>query len=490
VPNPIDATCAIDSEPSSDYKIRANPFYQFLVPELEIVQPAVYPATTPHDELVALCNRVMLPTPGADVGSPSFVSFSRCLKKLKNRTPKMKTCRISRILDGYSGLLKTRYQKAAQDLLDCPVTRRDAKIKAFIKVEKLTQEAATTKPARVIQGRTPKYNLALMKYLKPVEHWFYQHSTSPHPRGPKTRTVVNGLNLEQRAQLIASKMARFKRPKCISLDAAKFESHCTSATMGAEHSYYRYIFNNDPELSRLLSYQLDNRGVTSSGIKYRVKARRASGDFNTGLGNTLISFLSAESFFMNLQIDYDFVVDGDDLLLIVEEQDCAVIRALPAHYRALGYVMTIEPWETPEQAVHCQARLIKTNPPIMVREPGRTLARAFVSNQYYGDGGKVAEAYFHTIAECEAKLHRGVPVLGPFFESMRDQTTGYAIGKDDHRIKMAAKISVTNLPITLEARISFQEAFGIDPCEQRLLEHYLTDIKVPKFKRPNMEQQW
>jgi len=396
--------------------------------------------------------------------------------------------KISKILAKYTGSMLKRYTQAAEKLLECPVNKKDSFIKGFIKVEKLSEEQATQKPPRFIQGRDPKYNLALMKYLRPLEHWFYEHSSSTNPLGPQTRTVVKGLNLEQRAALLLEKYQRFADPIAVSLDASKFESHVTTQVLTEEHSFYKKAFNNDPELQRLLDLQRNNCGVTPSGIVYKTQGRRASGDFNTGLGNTLISFASVEAYFANRRVKYDFVVDGDDLLLILERQDRGEINLLPNHYGNLGFIMTMDVWENIEEAVHCQCRIVHTDPPIMVRHFERTLSRAYTSNDYYHVGGALAEAYFHTVSECEARIHRGVPILGPFFSAMAQRTKG-SVDLRDHRMKLSQGLTDIK-DISFKARLSFQEAFNVDPQTQVQMEHELVSTPIPKFLAAVTQQPW
>jgi len=455
-----------------------NPFFWFLVPELEGVVPAVYPSTSPEMEVLALTRRVLLPTPKPDLCSLSYRRFKSVIRDIKFKIPQFKPANVNVVIAGYSGKLRRRYEKAGEQLLESPVDSRDAYIKAFVKVEKLTQEAALTKAPRFIQGRDPKYNLALMTFLKPVEHWFYTHSVPRGANGPVSRCVVKGLNQEERAALYLSKLQRFCDPVAISIDSSKHDAHVSLPVLRQEHSVYLKAFNNCGDLKSLLSMQETNVGVTPHGGKYSTEGRRASGDFNTGLGNTLVCYAMVVAFFKIYSVDYDFMVDGDDVLLLVESSSSWVLDRLEAHYLSIGFLITVDVWPCPEAAVHCQCSLVMTVPPIMVRNPYRTLSRCFVSNRYF-DIPKLQVPYVHTVSVCEAKLHRGVPVLGPFFEHMSRITSGSVnVDFDLYRFKMADKLSVVSLPITLEARISFQQAFGLDPFEQRLMEAYLTTLHV------------
>jgi hypothetical protein len=436
-------------------------------------------SNTPENEVVALTRRTMVPTLAPERASAPYGRFLREMRTLALSVPKFNRLTVQEVLTKYSGKLRVRYEEAAASLEVVPLMREDSRLSSFVKSSKESAESLGSKPPRVIQGRTPRYNLELMRYLRPVEHWLYRRKHNGR------RTIVKGLNLEERASLIKEKLSDFSDPITLSIDAAKFEAHCADTTLRAEHSVYLAAYRNSGLLRKLLAWQEVNFGKFRSGLSYKIVARRCSGDFNTGCGNTMISYCTVKSYFAGKGIHYDFVVDGDDLLLIVERGSIS-IPDLTSHYRQVGYSITLVQNE-PQALVHCQGSVVETDPPIMVRHPEVTLAKAFVATKYY-DCEKTATPYARTIADCESKIHRGVPMLGPYFNRVLELLGPGPMLNDDadrHRFKMAESMKVKQLPITLEARLSFEEAFSITVDEQINFELGLSKLSLTHRSNPD-----
>jgi len=206
---------------------------------------------------------------GGRVGSVEPWSFERVVA----------TYRIAR--------LRKRYEEAARSLRDDGLCEpKDSKIVAFVKAEKLS-EFKTSKP-RMIMGRRPRYNLELASFLKPIEDAIY-----PAFRGwgsrffTHTRLIGKGLDLRERASLIRRKMLSVPGLVAVELDCKSFESHVSNSSLVEEHRVYTSLCR-DPRLRLLLSWQHQCFGEgLSRDVRFRVKGVRASGDYNTGVGNTL-----------------------------------------------------------------------------------------------------------------------------------------------------------------------------------------------------------
>jgi len=102
--------------------------------------------------------------------------------------------------------------------------------------------------------------------------------------------VGKGLNPRQRANLIVRKFNQFRDCVVFEVDGKAFEAHVTVPQLEQEHSVYDVAYQ-DARLRKVLSRQLELAGVTANGVKFSRPGGRASGDYNTGMGNTLVMLL-------------------------------------------------------------------------------------------------------------------------------------------------------------------------------------------------------
>jgi hypothetical protein len=227
------------------------------------------------------------PAPDAQ-GSLDFKTAAlELVRVLKSRVETPEAWSYKQVISSYRvSRLRARYEAAeASILLDGPPTRLDAKVSAFVKGEKLSNYKVD-KP-RIIMGRDPRYNLELATFLKPLEHAVYAAFRGWRRMYTRTRLIGKGLSGEQRASLLRRKMLSHPEMVCFEVDCKSFESHLVLEMLREEHGIYSALMPND-RLKELLSWQEQFSGRFRSGVKFRAKGVRASGDFNTGLGNTLI----------------------------------------------------------------------------------------------------------------------------------------------------------------------------------------------------------
>lgn len=409
-------------------------------------------------EYVALRNRILLPLPQPIVASENFGRFAREMRHYALEVPFFEPTKIKTILAGMKGKLLTRYTNAFESLKSEPVCRRDSYLNCFIKTEKFAKATLSEKPARVIQGRDPRYNLTLMKYLKAVEHWFY---AKPY--------VVKGKNLEQRATFLKEQLSVFAKPCVYMIDNSKHDAHCSTPVLKLEHKIYNKAFRYTPELVQLLLWQLENKGKTPNGWAYSTKGRRASGDFNTGLGNTIICCALLKAAAKTLRVRYRMASDGDDCYLITGSPLSALqLRQLRQFYLDCGFEITLTSSE-PEQLIHCQSSLIETPVPIMVRKPWDTISKSLASQKYFTTR-ETTLAYLRQVGMCELSLGRGVPIMQSFAKYLlrcTEQAKTIVVDEDLHRFLVSRAVAGKEQTVTVDARLSFEAAFGIDMCEQR-----------------------
>lgn len=441
------------------------------------------------NQRVSLANRVLgdvpKPTPN---GLKKLHSAARALSRF---LPKTSTQDWYDMPNSYSGLKRERYTLAADRVLESGLTKADAKISAFVKFEKtvMSQDKVNPDP-RMIQFRDPKYCVAVSRFLKPIEHNLYAF------RGdgrwiPNSRLVGKGLSQTERAMLTVKKWCRFQNPVCLSVDMSRFDKHVDRSLLQIEHGVYQRC-NNDPEFAQLLSWQLNNVGKTSHGIRYKTNGKRMSGDMNTALGNCVIVIVMVLAF-MKGKV-FDLLDDGDDCLLFVEYHDLEwVVKELPVVFKTFGMTAKIEGIARALSEIQwCQCKLVQVGEGVWkyVRSPDKVLATALGGTKYFTNL-KGRRKILNTIGLGELVLNLGVPVLQEFaLMAIRNAATDKFVTLDEvdsmyfrlhrelkyHGLPGLAKVRPR--PITDLARQSYAECFGVSVEEQIEQERFFSIVQL------------
>lgn len=379
----------------------------------------------------------------------------------------------------YSSRKRRVYEKAAREYLQNGVQTRDAEFRSFVKFEKVMNTGERIVP-RLINPRSPVYNVALGCYLRPLEHKIYHRSAKMFMEfGSETPVVAKGFNAEQTAELLLSKFERFHHPVVIGLDASRFDQHVCEEMLQWEHSIYKAYYPRERELSQLLHMQLHNRGVgvTPDGVlRYSIIGTRASGDVNTALGNCLISAAILHTYLKTAGIRVaDAFINGDDVVVFMEREDASrFIDGVPEFYMKLGFRMKVEaPVSEFEHIEFCQTHPVFDGSKwVMVRNFPDCISKdsTIIHPVFAGDG---AADYLASVGSCGLSLCGGIPILQEYYVklqslgSSRDSfsefiSTGFRM--------MARGMKRTAQSITPAARESFERAFGISPEEQVAME--------------------
>jgi len=449
--------------------------------------PGVH-ANCAHNEIAALAWRSLAPLPhpaSAPLGEAPLAVFGKLCKLVRayggQRWSYLETAQ------SYSGLLRRRYLEAERSLrVDGPLRSSDIYLRAFLKAEKLSS-SKDPKP-RMIFPRSPRYNLVLASWLKPFEHWLWGYLTGRRLfGGPNTRVVGKGLNPRRRANLIVRKLSQFPDCVCFEVDAKAFEAHVTSAQLRAEASVYLAAYQGDQALADVLRRQRF-AGVTPSGVKFGRPGGRASGDFNTGMGNTLIMLSILVGVLKSYGCKFDLLVDGDNALVFLPG---VVYRTVVQDFaqRVLdcsGHELTLEKPVTYPEAV----RFGRSAPVFlgrrlgwtMVREPEAVLSGAYASHRWLREPS-FGRRWVGGVAQCELSLARGVPVLQRAALGVFRQTvSGKAVPLDALTDYFAVGAWLAEekdvVEVCREARVSFEKAFGWSPERQLLVEGLLDTVVV------------
>lgn len=346
------------------------------------------------NELVSLYNRHLV--------DRSYLKYNvvsiKAGFKLLGKYIKFKTERVGLwdVVRNYNGRKKRVYHKAATDLIQEGFREKYARVQMFVKPDRWPEGVISDKAPRAIQYRRPHFNLALASYLEPFEKKVYDELK---PFG--TRVIAKGLNLRQRGELFMCKIRKFRNPVFYSIDHSKFDSTVNVEHLKNLHTLYKRVVGKSVHC--LLKYQLRTKGYTKHGIKYRLTGTRCSGDFDTGLGNSLINTACILYCFRNYK--FDFMLDGDDTIVIVEGK-CNVDAD---DFREFGFDTKLIQCKDKYQVEFCQSRLIWNRGWMFSRNPLRAISHQCYTLRKYGLKG--IARYLAGVGRCELACSAGVPIL-------------------------------------------------------------------------------
>lgn len=431
----------------------------------------------------------MVKGPGGFVATPQPLvgAFDDLLSDFRNRLVRTvpSTTRLTRdeFVAQYKGRKHTLYRKAADSLNVCELERKDAYLKTFVKIEKINFTAKPDPAPRVIQPRTPRYNVELGRYLKPIEKPLYSGIDKIFG-GP---TVVKGMNGEQRGRLVAKCWSKFRDPVAVGLDASRFDQHVSVDALKYEHSIYNRLYRQ-PELRKILTWQIKNKGFANcddGDAFYEIDGCRMSGDMNTSLGNVILMCSMMWTYLSTKGIKYRFINDGDDCILIIERCMLRRLDDLVEWFLQLGFEMERdEPVDVLEKIVFCQCQPVLGSDGTyrMVRDPRTCTAKDSITTKALREWEY--DTYRKDLSDCGIALAGDMPVLGAFYDCLgRGATHNPRLSKDNARfyggLALASKgMTLKRSPPTPETRSSFYLAFDITPDHQAAIEAEYDKIHI------------
>lgn len=372
----------------------------------------------------------------------------------------------------YSGHKKAVYQRAVDGLVVKPFHPRDATLKTFVKAEKLNLSIKPDPVPRVIQPRSPRYNVELGRYLRPVEKKIYGAIDNLF----ESPTIMSSYNSYEQAKHIKAKWDSFLEPVCVGMDASRFDQHVSVEALRFEHKLYDLLFK-DPKLRELLRLQLYNVGYASASdgwFSYSKEGSRMSGDMNTSLGNKLLMCLMAKDYIDQLGFDVGFVNNGDDCLLICEKKNLSKLGGLHSWFLRYGFNIVREPpvFEL-EKIEFCQTSpILGSGVYRMVRNYKTCIAKDLTCINL-GDDEQGYRCWLRDVADCGLTTMMDIPVMGAFYKMMKriGVEGGYNAGADMVWLREFVKTCKTPTDIVSPAsRLSFYISTGLIPDEQEALE--------------------
>lgn len=446
----------------------------------------------PHNEIAALVLRAMGPVPAQvfDVLPLRTLREWRRLQRFCARYDQGQWSHFDTAMS-YTGALRRRYLEAARSLADDGLSGfKDYYLRPFLKAEKNRVPSKMAKP-RLIYPRSPRFNLELASRLKPFEHWLWGRLNGKvFGCGDGSRLVAKGLSPRQRANLIVRKFSAIRDCVCFEIDGKAFEAHVGPSQLAEERRTYLGAFRGDSRLVWLLDAQRELKG-NLNGAKFSRLGCRASGDFNTGLGNSLIFLVECVSALRAVGVHFDLLVDGDNALLFVSASDLPAVLS--------DFASLVESSSGHEVVLERPTSVIEEirfggSAPIhvwgtgwtMVREWHRVLSSALSSHIYLREP-VFAKRWMSGVAQCELSLALGVPILQEWAVNTIQALGPVKAIKDDFlrdynylggfRAGLDARVQVA-----METRISFYRAFGVEPADQILMEEALSSSLAKSFR--------
>lgn len=432
------------------------------------------------NELVSAHNRVLgatvLPTTS---GMRSVRDELRVLRRtIGVVTPET----LDQALAHFKGARFTLYSNAKESLRSRPLSRRDANLGCFIKSEKFNPDEKTNPDPRMIQARGPRFNLHMAQYMHPLERAVYR-VVDRHG----LRIFAKGLNATAKADLILKKFEVLSNPVCFSLDASRFDKHVSPMLLKEEHRFYKEVFQGDALLAQLCNWQSKNKCRTTSGVLYQATGGRMSGDMNTAIGNCILMYAMLMAVSKRLGVEPLVVDDGDDCLMFIEKWDEAKFEGnISKYFEEFGMNIKLENKAYhPEDVVFCQSKIVGNR---MVRNWVKVLSHGTSGVKHWNDP-KLVRPMMTSVGKCELACNPGVPILQSYAEALIRNGRGERQKRldVDHGVMMRALHEVGSTekilqakaePITIEARLAFERAFGISPLDQFLIESRLEQWEV------------
>lgn len=386
--------------------------------------------------------------------------------------------RHDQFVASYRGRRQAVYQQASDSLKVRPVCKRDAVVSTFLKNEKINFTAKADPAPRVIQPRSPRYNVEVGKFLKKIEHAVYHCVDNVWGH----TTIMKGHNAHATAQLLREKWEKFRDPVAVGLDASRFDQHVSLDALRFEHSFYKLFYRGSDraELAELLSWQLHNKGygrAPDGKVSYSVNGRRMSGDMNTGMGNCLLMCAMVWAFSQHAGLQLELANNGDDCVVFLERRNLGKLHDLGPWFSEMGFNMKIEaPVDVFERIEFCQTQPIWDGRAwVMVRSGLTAIAKdCCILHPMHSKAS--FDKWRYVLAEAGLHLTGGIPIFQSFYKALGHggipsrmlASPQFETGM----MRLARGMHRQYGPVHPAARVSFWLAFGIVPDMQEAIESY------------------
>lgn len=407
-------------------------------------------------------------------------SGKQLARKVRERVPDVRRLTCAEFVEQCPAHKRVLYTQASARLTQRGWDKYDARVSSFVKFEKLAfaESGPKSDPTpRVIQPRSPVFNVALGRYTRRVEEELYHALATEWDVEDGEKVVMKGLSVEEVASQLRRKWDHFAQPCAIGLDASRFDQHVSVEALTWEHNVYKRIFDKDPELAALLRRQLRNVGVAfvdGHRIDYETDGCRMSGDMNTSLGNCLIMTALVRLYVRERKLVAKFANNGDDCLVFLDRRSVERFRSgLHDWFMTFGFNITEEPVALAfERCEFCQSRPVWSGYEwVMVRCPQKAISKDVMGLACSTE--LEYRQWIHAVGIGGLSLFGDMPCFGALYSRMRE----CGVASDVKRSLLMADSGFTRMStkprchqrentVMDSCRISFWLAFGICPDVQ------------------------
>lgn len=437
---------------------------------------------TVDQELRTLCNRHLFLTPEPDLESKAWTLFKRAMRDLSKLIGYVPKVGAAEVLKTRPAMKRRRFGKGMERYCREGVKKQDSYLTEMQKLEFYAEDKLAGKEDRGIQFRSPTYNAALARHLHLIEKKLYASALNYDG----TPMIAKGRSPLERGMILAAMAENYSRPLFILMDHSRFDAHVDIELLKEEHRFYNRARGYDEELEQLLKHQLKGYGFTSSGIVYRIKGKRASGDLNTALGNSLLNLAMIKSWLAANNIKkYHILLDGDDSVVVLEDEYRHLIDTIPGHMLNLGMKTEVQTTNELEHAEFCQGRVCwGTYGPVMVRNPHKVLDVLTKSPKILTE--RQACGVLAASALGELMMAPGVPVIAPAAARLFAHAGGKPLftSPDSYYKFQLYEAKEIRPKVDPKMRESFEFAWGITVPEQMAIEAHYEDLGPPATVKP------
>jgi hypothetical protein len=215
---------------------------------------------------------------------------------------------------------------------------------------------------------------------------------------------------------------------------------------------------------------------------------------NTAMGNVLIMCACIWSWcFFNHVKGYRLINNGDDSVLIIPRKLLPVMATMPRWFEHMGFIMKIgEVTDVFEQIKFCQTQpvwdgerwIMCRDPRVVLQKDAHSILPLENETNYRG--------WLSSVGECGLSLAGNLPIFNQYYNWMRTQggdvtsKVGAHPSMETGMSWLAKGLSPKFAEPTMETRVSFWRAFGLDGTDQRIWEEYYRKLGGINNGTPNL----
>jgi len=439
-------------------------FHKFFDLQFFEKKPVIVMTACQHNELNSFHQRYLKETPA--IGNLDYPLILDIIKKMAvDLRPHFNgPITIQEFLRDKKGKLAGRYRNAYNQLYNNSYDIKDiSRMSAFIKSEKYNDES---KSPRFIMGRDPKFNLLYGLFTTPMEHAFTH-----------LPQVAKGKNFLERGQMFADLLGGW----FLENDFSKFEGSQRLDVLVIEKWLFRELLTPDEyEKYRMCWHEkMLKRGYTQKGIKFKFQACRGSGDMDTGLGNTLLNYVSMKYFLIKNGVPSDkFMVDGDDGVASIPSSNKQYVN----YFADFGFDAKLLIKKDYHDVEFCSSNFIQITPGKFYQVQNLTKLLSNIGTILNPEFVYSASDYYASLGYMYQTCYKGIPIyedLGRFLRGFAGEKhyckTEYANGA--YGISEAFKHSRgTNFPV--DAHLAYVEIMMVCNLSAVEVEHLYKQLSA------------